>query len=100
MGREIWVAEVSDLKYPRILNTNTPRLLLGSIVAEYKDKTPSQYVDLINNGLHTNSEVTNNDYSIIFGYNVKDPNRYGVIDFDANMKVLSLEEKPKNPKSN
>ncbi len=60
MGREIWVAEVSDLKYPRILNTNTPRLLLGSIVAEYKDKTPSQYVDLINNGLHTNSEVTNN----------------------------------------
>ena len=46
------------------------------------------------------SEVTNNDYSIIFGYNVKDPNRYGVIDFDNNMNVLSLEEKPKNPKSN
>ena len=46
------------------------------------------------------SEVTNNDYSIIFGYNVKDPNRYGVIDFDDNMNVLSLEEKPKNPKSN
>ena len=46
------------------------------------------------------SEVVNNDYSIIFGYNVNDPNRYGVIDFDDNMNVLSLEEKPKNPKSN
>ena len=59
MGSEIWVAEVSDLAYPRVLNKDTPRLLLGRIVSEHKDKTPSQYVDLINNGLNTNSEVTN-----------------------------------------
>ncbi len=37
---------------------------------------------------------------LIFGYWVKDPNRYGVVDFDENGKVLSIEEKPKRPKSN
>ena len=36
----------------------------------------------------------------IFGYNVKDPERFGVVEFDDEMNVLSLEEKPKNPKSN
>ena len=36
----------------------------------------------------------------VFGYNVHDPERYGVVDFDESGKVLSLEEKPKNPKSN
>lgn len=36
----------------------------------------------------------------IFGYCVKDPNRYGVVGFDENGTVTSLEEKPENPKSN
>jgi glucose-1-phosphate thymidylyltransferase len=36
----------------------------------------------------------------VFGYYVTDPERYGVVEFDNNRKVLSLEEKPKNPKSN
>ncbi len=35
----------------------------------------------------------------IFAYHVKDPERYGVVEFDKSNKVLSLEEKPKNPKS-
>jgi len=35
----------------------------------------------------------------IFGYPVSDPERYGVIEFDSNRKVLSIEEKPKRPKS-
>ena len=36
----------------------------------------------------------------IFGYSVKDPERYGVVEFDDSGKVLNIEEKPKNPKSN
>lgn len=40
------------------------------------------------------------DGGIVFGYHVNDPERYGVVEFDENYKAISLEEKPKNPKSN
>lgn len=36
----------------------------------------------------------------VFGYHVQDPERYGIVEFDTTGKVLSIEEKPKNPKSN
>ena len=36
----------------------------------------------------------------VFGYKVKDPERFGVVEFDADMRALSIEEKPKNPRSN
>jgi glucose-1-phosphate thymidylyltransferase len=40
------------------------------------------------------------DGAMVFGYYVNDPKRYGVVDFDNNGQVISLEEKPENPKSN
>jgi glucose-1-phosphate thymidylyltransferase len=42
----------------------------------------------------------NPDGGIIYAYHVNDPERYGVVDFDESGKVLSIEEKPTNPKSN
>ena len=48
----------------------------------------------------TASYVKNSDKSIVFGYNVSDPSRYGVVDFDNKDKVISIEEKPETPKSN
>ena len=45
-----------------------------------------------------NAEIENK--ATVFGYWVNDPERYGVAEFDADGKCLSIEEKPKNPKSN
>lgn len=42
----------------------------------------------------------NPDGGIIYGYHVQDPERYGVVEFDATGKAISIEEKPKKPKSN
>jgi glucose-1-phosphate thymidylyltransferase len=42
----------------------------------------------------------NPDGGIIYAYHVNDPERYGVVDFDSDGNVLSIEEKPTNPKSN
>ena len=39
------------------------------------------------------------DGGIVYAYQVSDPERYGVVEFDQNMKAISIEEKPENPKS-
>lgn len=44
--------------------------------------------------------VENHSEACVFGYLVSDPKRYGVAEFDADGKCLSIEEKPENPKSN
>jgi glucose-1-phosphate thymidylyltransferase len=46
------------------------------------------------------SDCCNVEGGIVFGYHVNDPERYGVVEFNNNNKAISIEEKPKNPKSN
>jgi len=46
------------------------------------------------------SNVENNNMATIFGYHVKEPSSYGVVEFDDSNKAISIEEKPLNPKSN
>jgi glucose-1-phosphate thymidylyltransferase len=50
--------------------------------------------DFLRDAFMTNTGAT------VFGYYVNDPERYGVVEFDKNKKVISIEEKPKIPKSN
>ncbi|MDD3594708.1 MAG: glucose-1-phosphate thymidylyltransferase RfbA [Candidatus Gastranaerophilales bacterium] len=45
------------------------------------------------------SAVKNNQGATVFGYTVKNPGQFGVVEFDKNMNVVSIEEKPQNPKS-
>lgn len=44
--------------------------------------------------------IKNNTGATIFGYRVNDPERYGIVEFDKEGKAISIEEKPKTPKSN
>jgi len=53
--------------------------------------------DSINNLLPT---IQNPEGGIVFAYQVSDPERYGVVDFDKDFNALSIEEKPRKPKSN
>jgi len=52
------------------------------------------YLDFLKGKLENFSGAT------VFGYQVKDPERYGVVEYDGEGKVLSIEEKPKHPKTN
>jgi glucose-1-phosphate thymidylyltransferase len=51
-------------------------------------------------GEQLRSAVSRHDGATVFAYHVNDPERYGVVNFDAGGTALDIEEKPKNPKSN
>ena len=55
------------------------------------------FIELLKKSVKT---VTDQNKAVVFGYEVKDPNRYGVVEFNKNKEVVSIEEKPDNPKSN
>tara|TARA_Y100001970_G_scaffold25116_1_gene29991 strand:+ start:1003 stop:1881 length:879 start_codon:yes stop_codon:yes gene_type:complete len=67
-------------------------LVLGDNIF-YGHKLPNMLKDSV-------SEVENNKNSVVFGYYVQDPERFGVVEFDDDKNAISLEEKPQNPKSN
>lgn len=48
----------------------------------------------------THEAMTRPRGATVFGYHVRDPERYGVVEFDAQRRVISIEEKPQHPKSN
>ena len=54
------------------------------------------------NGINalTKTAMTRIQGATVFGYRVQDPERYGVVEFDSHQNVVSIEEKPKTPKSN
>jgi glucose-1-phosphate thymidylyltransferase len=54
-------------------------------------------IDILSNAV---SNAKEKNIATVFGYHVQNPNCYGVVDFDQIGKVLSIEEKPENPKSN
>jgi glucose-1-phosphate thymidylyltransferase len=49
---------------------------------------------------HLKVAASNTNGATVFGYYVDDPERFGIVEFDNNGKAISIEEKPKNPKSN
>ena len=55
--------------------------------------------DDINNNLDQARKNAENGYATIFGYEVKDPERFGIMEIDEDRNVISVEEKPKHPKS-
>lgn len=57
----------------------------------------SGFSEMLMNSVKT---VSNESKSVVFGYEVKDPSRYGVVEFDENNEVKSIDEKPSHPKSN
>lgn len=58
------------------------------------------YGNGLKNALRHAVENSNKGIATVFGYYVTDPERFGVVEFDGNGKVVSIEEKPQNPKSN
>ena len=68
---------------------------------DWKKKRPVSYTHLCHNLDEIMKEAIKDDHGAkVFGYYVDDPRPFGVVEFDENGQAVSIEEKPKNPKSN
>lgn len=76
----------------KFINNSNVALILGDNILYGKGLS-----SMLKNAI---KDVKQNKHSIIYGYSVKDPERYGVIEFDSHKNIVSIEEKPKKPKSN
>jgi glucose-1-phosphate thymidylyltransferase len=76
----------------KFIGDNSVCLILGDNLF-YGGRLPERLKESVKQ-----SELKNN--AVVYGYYVNDPERYGVVEFNANGKAVSLEEKPLNPKSN
>jgi len=76
----------------KFINNESVCLILGDNIFHGTDLKQKLCEGVNNNNL--------NNGATIFAYKVLDPRRYGVVEFDSNNIAISLEEKPKNPKSN
>lgn len=72
------------------VNNDNVCLILGDNIF-YIQSQIKEYADQVN---------STTDKATVFGYHVSDPERFGVIEFDKDRRVVSIEEKPKKPKSN
>ena len=76
----------------QFIEDNSVALILGDNIF-YGQGLTDLLIDAVSN-------VENNNMATIFGYHVKEPSSYGVVEFDDSNKAISIEEKPLNPKSN
>ena len=76
----------------KLIGNDSVCLVLGDNIF-YGQSFTAMLKEAVNN-------VENEQKATVFGYYVNDPERYGVAEFDTDGNVLSIEEKPKNPKSN
>lgn len=89
-------------------NQNSPNGIAEAFIIGEKFIKDSKVTLILGDNIFHGSNINNlliksinmKNGAFIFAYPVKDPERYGVIEFDLSQKVISLEEKPKNPKSN
>lgn len=91
-----------EYKVQEVPNGLAQAFVLGKEFIE-NDKVALILGDNIFYGTHFEKNLLHHndpDGGIVFAYHVADPERYGVVEFDDNMNAISIEEKPKHPKSN
>lgn len=76
----------------KFIGNNNVCLILGDNIFHMENQLLNKFKHQVNKSI--------GKYATIFAYEVKDPQRFGVVEFDKKFNVISIEEKPVNPKSN